>query len=48
MIVLKNVFNNQYVYLAVSFGITLLLAVLFQKLLTKLDTLIFRKGAKIT
>jgi membrane-bound acyltransferase YfiQ involved in biofilm formation len=46
MILLRNVFANQYVYLAVSFVVTLLLAVLFQRLLTRLDTLIYRKGAK--
>lgn len=46
MILLRNIFANQYLYLAVSFAATLLLAVLFQRLLTRLDALIYRKGAK--
>lgn len=48
MILLRSVFTNHYLYLAVSFAATLLLAVLFQRLLTGLDALIYRKGAKIT
>ncbi|MBQ7345118.1 MAG: hypothetical protein IJW45_03530 [Oscillospiraceae bacterium] len=46
MIALRGHFENKYLYLAISFGLTLVLAVLFQKLLTVLDGLIYRKGGK--
>lgn len=47
MIALGGHFENKYLYLAVSFGLTLVLAVLFNKLLTVLDRLIYGKGGKV-
>jgi hypothetical protein len=46
MILLKDLFQNQYVYLAVSFCLTLLLAIAFRKLLDLTDALIYKKGGK--
>lgn len=46
MILLQNLFNNQYVYLAVSFCLTLSLAVAFRKLLDRMDAWIYKKGGK--
>ena len=46
MILLKNLFSNQYVYLAVSFCLTLLLAAAFHKLLNRMDGWIYHKGGK--
>ena len=46
MILLHDLFNNQYVYLAVSFGLTLLLAVAFHNVLNRMDAWIYNKGGK--
>lgn len=48
MIALRGCFHDKYVYLAVSFAVTLLLAVLFRKLLTVTDGWIYRKGGSKT
>jgi hypothetical protein len=44
MIILQKYFSNQYIYLAAAFCATLLLAVLFHKLLSCTDGWIYRKG----
>lgn len=46
MILLKGRFSNQYVYLAVSFVATVLIAMAFKAMLDLLDRLLFRKGEK--
>lgn len=46
MMLLQGQFANQYVYLGVSFGATVLIAVVFKAMLDRLDRLIFRKGDK--
>lgn len=46
MILLKGQFSNRYVYLAVSFAATVVLAIAFKAVLDRLDRLIFRKGVK--
>lgn len=46
MIALRGRFDNKYLYLAVSLVLTLVFAVIFQKLLAALDGLIYRKGGK--
>ena len=46
MILLRGKFSNQYVYLAIAFAATVLLAMAFHFLLNRLDQLLFSKGDK--
>lgn len=46
MIILHDHFSNQYIYLAVAFCATLLLAVLFRKLLDCTDGWIYHRGGR--
>lgn len=47
MLLLRGRIPNQYVYLAVSFGLTLLLAVGFRRVLDRLDGWLFKRGGKV-
>lgn len=48
MILLRNCFSNQYIYLAVACCATLVLAVLFRRLLERTDGWLYHKGGKTT